>query len=84
MPFSCTHPLEDRLPISAPPYLYALVQAFQGVDVQALFAGLQTGNDLLALNLSRSNGQSRQAAPEVLSEAWLLHLPTYTHTQKEL
>ena len=36
-------------------YLDALVQTFQGVDVQALFAGLQTGNDLLALDLSGSN-----------------------------
>lgn len=60
-------------------YLYALIQTLEGVDVQSLFAGLQTGNDFLTLDLPWSDGQSRQAAPEVLSETRLGHLPTYTH-----
>ena len=50
------------------PHLDVLAQAFQGVDVQSLLAGLQTGDDLLGLDASRPDGQTRQAAPEVLRE----------------
>lgn len=40
-------------------YLYALIQTLEGVDVQSLLAGLQTGNDFLTLDLSWSDSQSR-------------------------
>lgn len=39
-------------------HLDALVQTLQGVDVQAFLAGLQTGDDFLALDGARSDGQS--------------------------
>lgn len=38
-------------------YLDALVQTLQGVDVQAFLAGLQTGDDFLALDGPWSDGQ---------------------------
>ncbi|TNN31038.1 hypothetical protein EYF80_058809 [Liparis tanakae] len=59
-------------------HLDALVQALGGVDVQPLFAGLQAGDDLLTLDLPRPDGEARQAAPEVLGEPRLGHLPTCT------
>lgn len=39
-------------------YLNALVQTLQGVDVQPFLAGLQTGDDFLALDGPWSDGQS--------------------------
>lgn len=38
-------------------YLDALVQTLQGVDVQSFLAGLQTGDDFLALDGPWSDGQ---------------------------
>lgn len=63
-------------------YLYTLIQTLEGIYVQSLFAGLQTGYDFLTLNLSRSDGESREASPEILSEPRLGHLPTCRKQQQ--
>lgn len=37
------------------PYLYVLGQTFQGVNIKALFTGLQAGDDLLGLDAARAD-----------------------------
>lgn len=50
------------------PYLYVLGQTFQGVNIEALFAGLQAGDDLLGLDAAWADCQTREAAAEILRE----------------
>ena len=52
-------------------YLYSLAQAFQGINIQPLLAGLQAGNHLLTIHFARADGETGQAAVEELSKAWL-------------
>lgn len=44
--------------VSTRAHLDALVQTLEGVDVQSFLAGLQTGDDFLAFDGARSDGQS--------------------------
>lgn len=50
------------------PYLYVLGQTFQGVNIEALFAGLQAGDDLLGLDAAWADCQTGEAAAEILRE----------------
>lgn len=52
------------------PYLYALAEAFQGIDIQSLLAGLQAGDHLLTLHFAGADGETGQAAVEELSKPW--------------
>lgn len=60
----------EPIPIPFPPstHLNVLSEAFKGVNIQAFFAGLQTGDNFLGFNAAGSDRQTRQAAVEILRE----------------
>lgn len=57
--------LPARFPIT---HLNVLSEAFKGVNIKALFAGLQTGDNFLAFNTAWTDRQTREAAMEILRE----------------
>lgn len=64
-------------------HLNVLSEAFEGVNVEALFAGLQAGDNLLGFNPARSDSQTRQAAVEILGEPRGRDLATWREERGE-
>lgn len=64
-------------------YLYVLGQTFQGVDIKALFAGLQAGDHLLRLDATWADCQTGEAAAEMLCEPRGHDLSTLSEKGKE-
>lgn len=65
------------------PYLYVLGQTFQGVNIKALFTGLQAGDDLLRLDAAWADCQTGEAAAEILREPRGHDLSTLSENGKE-
>lgn len=57
-------------------HLYVLSKAFKGVNIKTFFASLQTGDNLLGFDATRSDRQTRQTTTEILSEPWGCYLTT--------
>lgn len=69
------------------PYLYSLPEAFQGINIQPFFAGLQTRNHLLTFHFPRTDREAGEAAMEKLCKPWFGHFSSceskkYCHLPK--
>lgn len=75
--------MSGKLSVLMRPYLYVLGQTFQGVNIKALFAGLQAGDDLLGLDAAWADCQTGEASAEILREPRGHDLPTLSENGKE-